>query len=301
MTTFTLKLVAMIAMLFDHIAAIFGWNGWDILPFDTNWIRMIGRVSFPIFAFCLVNGWQLTKNREVYFRNLCLFAVLSQIPFSLAFYPPNTMHTISAEAESFRFIFSPFSFAVAFFCIFIYSHVILREKIKPSLFVLGACCLLPSFFIKWNYIWILADELNVLYTLALGAAMLYLFDRLKQKEGIVWICLAVILAILCYGIHADYGIGLMGLTLIAGLYLFSFDRRLQSGAVLVWGCLYYGWMLGNWSYALVMVVPAAMILLYNGKKGYAGKGAKHLFYAFYPLHLLVLGMINICLKWNIGL
>lgn len=77
MNGFTLKLIAIITMMIDHTGAI-------LLP-DQIWFRIIGRMAFPIFAFLLVEGFFHTRNIYKYMFRLGLFALISEIPFDLAF------------------------------------------------------------------------------------------------------------------------------------------------------------------------------------------------------------------------
>ena len=85
----TLKIIAMVTMLIDHIGAavlarmIIAGN---VELYDTyRVLRMIGRVAFPIFCFLLIEGFVHTRNAGKYAARLCLFAILSEIPFDLAF------------------------------------------------------------------------------------------------------------------------------------------------------------------------------------------------------------------------
>lgn len=89
----TLKMIAILIMLIDHIAAvildrvILGGEAEAlnrIYELDV-WMRWIGRISFPIIAFLLVEGMLHTKNKIKYACNLGLFALISEIPFNLAF------------------------------------------------------------------------------------------------------------------------------------------------------------------------------------------------------------------------
>lgn len=80
MSTFTLKLIAIIAMVIDHVGAIF-------FP-DQLWLRGIGRIAFPIFVFLLVEGLYNTSNIKKYLTRLGIFALISEIPFDLVFYKP---------------------------------------------------------------------------------------------------------------------------------------------------------------------------------------------------------------------
>lgn len=95
----TLKIIAMITMLIDHIGATivlqlvqrnsdnfdaFGnlrITGMVILYYV---LRGIGRLAFPIFIFLLLEGFQYTHNRFLYIGRLLLFAIISEIPFDLA-------------------------------------------------------------------------------------------------------------------------------------------------------------------------------------------------------------------------
>lgn len=85
MNGLTLKCIALVTMLIDHIGAIF-------FP-QYMWLRMIGRIAFPIYCFLLVEGYFHTKNVKKYLCRLCAFALLSEIPFRLAFYNDVTHHS----------------------------------------------------------------------------------------------------------------------------------------------------------------------------------------------------------------
>lgn len=73
-----LKWIAVISMLLDHVGAVF-------FP-EILWFRIVGRLSFPIYAYCLAEGFFFTANFEKYFFRLAALAFLSQIPFNLVFY-----------------------------------------------------------------------------------------------------------------------------------------------------------------------------------------------------------------------
>ncbi|WPX08577.1 TraX family protein [Anaerocellum danielii] len=70
-----LKLIAAATMLIDHIGYLYFPN---IILF-----RIIGRIAFPIFAFQVATGFRFTSNPKNYLKRLFIFAIISQIPFSL--------------------------------------------------------------------------------------------------------------------------------------------------------------------------------------------------------------------------
>ena len=90
-----LKIFAMIFMLADHIGA-----AWIEMVFMRNtqglalnffiqldgFFRAAGRLAFPIFAYQLVVGFKMTRNKMKAFRSILIFAIASEIPFQLCFY-----------------------------------------------------------------------------------------------------------------------------------------------------------------------------------------------------------------------
>lgn len=75
---FTLKMIAIITMVIDHTGAV-------LYPYEM-WLRMIGRLSFPIFAFFIAEGFAHTKNVLKYILRMLLFAVITEPIFDYAFF-----------------------------------------------------------------------------------------------------------------------------------------------------------------------------------------------------------------------
>ncbi len=214
MSSFVLKIIAIITMFIDHIGyAIFG---------KFSFFNYIGRISFPIFAFQISEGYIHTKNLKKYFIRLFIFALISQIPFML-----------------FESLFS-------------------NDLI-----------------------------LNIFFTLFLGLACIYIYDKCKYKSIALILC--VLLGALAEFSHCDYGF--YGVAIILLFYVFKNNISLASIAFILATAIRYTIYILKYGlfgvYSLLFIctiIPIIFINLYNGKKG---KDTKYLLYLFYPIHLLL--------------
>ncbi len=195
--------LAAILMLVDHIGAIF-FPGQIVL-------RLIGRLSFPLFAYGIAQGVAHTSNFPKYLFRILLAAVLSQPIYRLAFENTN---------------------------------------------------------------------LNPLFTLALGAVIVWLWKR-GEKERFM----AGGLLILSYWIKSSYS--WYG---VATIFLYGFYDSARRVSFYCQGVLQvvYGFFTGTWLQGLSLCAfPLA---------GVEWKRTVHLpkyfFYVFYPLHLIILIVIR---------
>jgi len=234
-TSFSLHIMAMLFMLCDHL--------WGTIVPGNDWLTCIGRLTFPIYAFMIVEGYFHTKNLKKYVGRLLFFAVLSEIPFNLA---------------------------------------------------MGSRIFYPI-------------HQNVLWSFLIAIGLIHWNEKVKEKQiwkriltGIVSVCSAYVLGFITFTDFYHAGI----LTVLV-FYFFRNKKWWCYLGQLV--CLWYlnVEMLGGFSYevhiwsrtyfiarqgfALLALIP---IWLYQGKQGYHSKVFQYSCYVFYPLHLLILGILK---------
>lgn len=140
LSMFALKIIALISMLSSHIVIVFSEN---LSPDTSLWMYYFGRLSFPIFAFFIANGWRRTHSRLLYIIRILIMAIVSQVPYSLALY--------GASFGSFKsfFVGAPlnigFTFLLAMLSLWIFD--LLRKMSFPK--VLSAvCAFIPAFLFE---------------------------------------------------------------------------------------------------------------------------------------------------------
>ncbi len=259
MSTLVLKLIAYITMLADHIGW-FSYMGYSELG---NILRAFGRISFPIFAYLIAFGFRKTHNKYLYLLRLIVIGFISEIPYNLCFY------NVPARFDL---------------------------TIKSTWAILGNSVL------RFN---------NVYFTLALGLLSIILFDLIfkcgnwtKYLAPIPFIALAY----LADALGSDYGA--YGVLLIVFFYLannnkiwitvgcFAFACRQIIVALI--SCIINSAPLNidTWStMQLFAALSAILIICCNGSLGPSPKSRlgklslKYAFYLFYPIHLLIFGII----------
>lgn len=94
-----LKILALLMMFLDHFGQIILKNSiMMVAPYsamsDTTSrmifniievFHLLGRIAFPIFCFFIVEGFSHTKDLKKYIKRLIFIAIISEIPYDLAF------------------------------------------------------------------------------------------------------------------------------------------------------------------------------------------------------------------------
>ena len=133
---------------------------------------------------------------------------------------------------------------------------------------------------------------NVLFTFCISLLALIIYD--KQKNKLVGLAIAILIAVFSYFIKLAYAPFSIAIILI--FYIFK-DKKIYMTLLYILACIlnylqnliqynfYYKYII----LCISTILPIIPILLYNHKKG---KSLKYFLYLFYPLHLLVLFLIN---------
>ena len=193
MTSFLLKIIALITMFCDHF-------GYALLG-HSSIFNLIGRIAFPIFAFQISEGYIHTKNIRKYIIRLLVFAIISQIPFHLFLqrFLPNSVGTLN--------IF--FTLLLGLLCMIIYNYIsnIKRTYLQHKIFGISLGTLIGIIFVL--IISYIGQLLKVDYG-AWGILVIfafYLFKNNKLAMIISYICLCIIrygYLIIHYGFYWQY-------------------------------------------------------------------------------------------------
>ena len=147
---------------------------------------------------------------------------------------------------------------------------------------------------------------NVMFTLLLGLLAILVLDKAKKAPtaknillGVLWLFLICVASVLGF---ADYGF--FGMLTVVMFYLlrdFPFAWLAQLAAmVLIHIVFFEGQVFPVEFFGKTLEIPAQgfavfsliPIWLYGGKKGKSHKAMQYGFYAFYPVHMLILYLIR---------
>ena len=72
----TLKILACVSMVIDHAGML-------LFPHE-HWMRFVGRIAFPLFAYFIAEGCQYTRNRLKRFVTILTLGILCEIVYIIA-------------------------------------------------------------------------------------------------------------------------------------------------------------------------------------------------------------------------
>ena len=304
----TIKIIAVAAMLIDHIAAAVLMrqivaNGYMDVAASGNmadmmqWLmangalfyiyeamRMIGRLGFPIFCFLLVEGFQRTRNVKKYALRLAAFALISEIPFDLAF--KGEIFYMGYQNVYFTLLFG----LLALCCIdYVDKHEL--PKAAKIIFRVTGVAAPGMYMMALTYGMLKNESAALLFTGVIGALVagvaLLIFRKVRGGQRTQLFCaeLTVLVFWMCVAeaFMTDYsGMGVLTI----GVMYFYRKRKVISALA---GCIVLTIMSVSEITAFFTLIPIA---LYNGSRGLK---MKYFFYAFYPVHLALLYFIAVWL------
>lgn len=256
-----LKWMALGLMVLDHIHYLFAFTGQ--IP---EWFSMAGRLSAPLFLFCLTEGFAHTHSRRRYFfkvyglhllmSGLLLLTIMGVIPTRPdGFCPMNGMMTSFAIlmavfqgmdwlgerkwGRGLAAVILPLAWPVL-------AGLLMRgvPALQMPLTVLGYT-LLPM----WN------SNLDASLPVIVMGLLLYLFRKNRKAQAGAFAGFTLLYFLVCVGL------------MVSRLPGFCWTQMFTD---------YYEW------YGVLAAVP---MLCYNGERG---RGPKTFFYVFYPAHIYIL-------------
>lgn len=263
LTSFSLKVIALILMTLDHIHAYIGTVADVPVIFG-----ILGRIAAPLFLFTMAQGFFYTHSRKIYLTRMYVAAVLMEIANTLM----NTYAPAPGNAMITNGIFATMFLAGVYICAVdrIIDGFRDRNGKKAAagilLFLVPILLNIVEFSFVANTAFLQTGFGNGL----LKFFMIFIPTPMMVEGGFFWILLAV------------------------GFYLLH-DRKKASAVfyILITVAIFFTTVGGDYSfhslflvnYQWLMILALPFMLLYNGKKG---GSMKYLFYLYYPLHVYAL-------------
>ncbi len=226
----TLKHIALLTMLIDHIGVAFS-------P-DNIALRIIGRSSFVLFCFLLVEGAVYTHSRTKYFLRLLAFAFVSFVPYSLF------VHNV--------------------------------------------------WFCKW--------QLNVFFVLSSSVAMIALFDCAKQVKYRMTLQILIFVMFASIGVLLHFEYDFIGFVFVSVFYFFRSQKVLQCIAFFITTLCFIplyqhyfdkqDWLISIAAGVIESCGGVALFFVLNYNEELGCQLPKWFYYAFYPLHLLIIWIVK---------
>ena len=246
MNTFTLKMIAAILMFLDHIGLY--------LQSTPIWLRLLGRGAYPLFLFCMAQGYAHTRSRKRFLARLYLMSLFMTV----------LGYTLDTR--------SPTEYGYG------------NHNIFVPLFLTGVLISIIEAYQKGR------RKGRVLLTALTLSQLLYCFlPRLipaaQNLSGDVLTGIIPNLAI------NEFGFEFIAL---GAAFYFLRERREALGAVYLIFCVYQFSAEALYGYAVqwVMVFVLPLILRYNGERGRSWKWFFYIFYPAHTCALFFLS--NFC-------
>ncbi len=257
LSSFALHIMAMAFMVCDHL--------WGSIVAGNMWLTLIGRLAFPIFAFMIAEGYRRTKSFKSYTMRMLAFALASEVPYDL-------MHNGT--------FFDPFqqnvmwTFLIALFTMRGLDK--LKAKISTGRLEIHGMSTTKKAKSKLRF----KIVLNILCSaLLVGAAML-----VGQLAMVDYFGEGVLMVIVFYFFKGQNLFGKLCQLVAMVVINVEMMKGLVIPVEIFSRCI-------EISQQGIAVLSLPLIWLYKGNHGPYNKFIKYVFYAFYPAHMLILGIL----------
>lgn len=251
---FALKMIALVLMVIDHV-------GHFLLP-QLTVLRWLGRLSAPLFFFTVAEGYAHTRNPKKYLFKLYIGYLVMIVGNKLL----ESLLPGAPGGPLDNNIFGTFFFGVLYMICFDLIRSGIRRRLTRSVFA-GIGLLVASFAA--------AELLGLLPHSMVRTVLGVLVPNPFMVEGGLIFTLLPFLFYVLRGRPTALSIGYV----LFSVLTFPFG---QSADVIFF--MGYQWM---------MVFALPLILMYNGRRGYAKQS---FFYFFYPAHIWILYALSTILR-----
>lgn len=291
LSSFVIKVVALITMIIDHLAVFLDTSSINLNPTLYLAMRIIGRIAFPLYLFCIYEGMSHTNNRLKYISRLGLMALIIYIGIGFINFPSLN---IGINSSTFIMNIGNIFIDLTLSALFIYL-IENKNKYLKYLSILPILYLVGAGFLKYFRI----------NTIEPGTYH-FLYDGLLSQYDFVT---ALLIVLFYFGVIIfnksclkifDNNIELYEEFKRTNNYRYRINAIISISIVLVSVICY---LVGRYSnipllstymdYEIESYIVLAIffILWYNGKLGLSNKVIKYGFYIAYPLHLIILFLI----------
>lgn len=229
LSAWQLKMIAVAAMLIDHI----GWAFVNTASLGGQFLHVVGRLTAPIMCFFLAEGYFYTRNLKKYFLRLGAFACISA--FAYNYYE-------LAGRQGFAGFGMIYTLFLGLIAIAVWDRTFLPYGVKKAVI-----CFLCILSLQGD--WAVTAVLWPFY-----------FARYRENPDKKWKTF-------------------LHIALIESTFFTILSVALTPEY----------WWAQIFQYGALLAIP--LLQCYNGKLG-RGKHSKWFFYIFYPVHLLILGLLK---------
>lgn len=292
LSSFVIKIIALVTMIIDHLAVFLDASAVISISYPLYFtMRIIGRIAFPLYLFCIYEGMKHTHNKLKYISRLAIMAGIIYLVIAFINFPfLNIGINSSIFIMNVGNVFVDLTLSALFMYLIEHKNKYLRYlSVLPLLYLIG-CGFLKYFRINT----IEPGTYHFLYD-----GLLSQFDFITVLLIVLFYFGVIIFNKSCFKIF-DNDEELFNEFKKTNNYRFRINAIISISIVLVSVICYLVGRFSNipllstymdYEIESYIVLAIFFVLWYNGKLGLSNKIVKYGFYLSYPLHLLILFLI----------